>query len=71
MKIQMEIVNKRLEFLYDKLEEIDDEFPLQRNYLLSEIDKNMAMLLELEVEQEYQEIEQPDHITNTIKDLED
>ena len=71
MKPSLDSINKRLEFLYDKLEEIDDEFPLQRNYLLSEIDKNMAMLLELEVEQEYQEIEQPDHITNIIKDLED
>ena len=58
MKLTIETINKRLEFLYRKIDNIDDDFPVQRDYILSEIDKNMAMLLEIEVEQEYQEIEE-------------
>ena len=58
MKPSVESINKRLEFLYRKIHNIDDDFPIQRDYILSEIDKNMAMLLEIEVEQEYQEIEE-------------
>ena len=58
MKLSLETINKRLEFLYRKIDNIDDDFPVQRDYILSEIDKNMAMLLEIEVEQEYQEIEE-------------
>ena len=67
----MEIVNKRVEMLFYKLNTIDDDFPLQRNYLLSEIDKNLALLLELEVEQEYQEIEQPESVSKIIKELQE
>ena len=58
MKPSVESINKRLEFLYRKIHNIDDDFPIQRDYILTEIDKNMAMLLEIEVEQEYQEIEE-------------
>ena len=58
MKPSVESINKRLEFLYRKIDKIDDDFPIQRDYILTEIDKNMAMLLEIEVEQEYQEIEE-------------
>jgi|TARA_Y100001937_G_scaffold79706_1_gene107988 hypothetical protein len=52
----MDALVKRLDFLYRKLEEVDDESPLQKNYLLSEIDKQRTLLLELEVEQEYEEL---------------
>ena len=49
---------KRLDFLYKKLDEVEEGSPLQTNYLLSEIDKQRTALLELEVEQEYQEIDE-------------
>ena len=58
MNVGMDALVKRLDFLYRKLEEIDDESPLQKNYLLSEIDKQRTLLLELEVEQEYEEIDE-------------
>ena len=70
MKIQMEIISRRLEFLHLKLNEVDD-FPLQVKYLMNEIDKNLALLLELEVEQKYHEIEEPESVTQIIKELED
>ena len=57
MNLSMESLVKRIDFLYKKLEEVEDESPLQKNYLLSEIDRNRAMLLELEVEEEYAEID--------------
>ena len=57
MNLSMESLVKRINFLYKKLEEVEDESPLQKNYLLSEIDRNRAMLLELEVEEEYAEID--------------
>ena len=53
------------------MNEVDDDFPLQIKYLMNEIDKNLALLLELEVEQKYQEIEEPDTVTQIIKELED
>ena len=37
MNLTMDALVKRLDFLYRKLEEVDDESPLQKNYLLSEI----------------------------------
>ena len=60
MNLSMDSLVKRIDFLYKKLEEVEDESPLQKNYLLSEIDRNRAMLLELEVEQEYSEIDAED-----------
>ena len=57
MNLKMDSLVKRLDFLYRKLEEIDEESPLQKNYLLSEIDKQRTLLLELEVEEEYAEID--------------
>ena len=60
MNLSMESLVKRIDFLYKKLEEVEDESPLQKNYLLSEIDRNRAMLLELEVEEEYAEIDAED-----------
>ena len=56
MNVGMDALVKRLDFIYRKLEEIDYESPLQKNYLLSEIDKQRTLLLELEVEQEYEEL---------------
>ena len=57
MNPTMDALVKRLDFLYRKLEEVDDESPLQKNYLLNEIDKQRTLLLEIEVEQEYEEID--------------
>tara|TARA_Y100001938_G_scaffold134585_1_gene195229 strand:+ start:268 stop:447 length:180 start_codon:yes stop_codon:yes gene_type:complete len=57
MNLEMDNLIKRLDFLYRKLEEVDDESPLQKNYLLNEIDKQRTLLLEIEVEQEYEEID--------------
>ena len=54
----MDSLVKRLDFLYKKLDEVEEGSPLQTNYLLSEIDKQRTALLELEVEQEYEEIDE-------------
>ena len=43
MKIQMEIISRRLEFLHLKLNEVDD-FPLQVKYLMNEIDKKIQWI---------------------------
>ena len=58
MNVSMDALVKRLDYLYKKLDEVEESSPLQTNYLLSEIDKNRTMLLELEVEQQYEEIDQ-------------
>ena len=58
MNLKMDSLVKRLDFLYKKLDEVDEGSPLQTNYLLSEIDKQRTALLELEVEQEYEEIDE-------------
>ena len=58
MNVSMDALVKRLDYLYKKLDEVEESSPLQTNYLLSEIDKNRTMLLELEVEQEYEEIDE-------------
>ncbi len=69
MKLNVDSIHKRLEFLYDKIERLHDDFPLQKNYILSEIDKNRALLLELEVEQQYKEIEALNQIRDTEEQL--
>ena len=57
MNVSMDALVKRLDYLYKKLDEVEESSPLKTNYLLSEIDKNRTMLLELEVEQQYEEID--------------
>ena len=57
MNIKMDSLVKRLDYLYKKLDEVEESSQLQTNYLRSEIDKNRTMLLELEVEQQYEEID--------------
>ena len=58
MNDQMEILIKKINYLYQKAENIIDErSEKQMEYLLSEIDKCRTRLLELEVQEQYTEIE--------------
>ena len=54
----MEILIKKINYLYQKAENIIDErSEKQMEYLLSEIDECRTRLLELEVQEQYTEIE--------------
>ena len=54
----MEVLVKKIDYLYQKIEDIIDErSEKQMDFLLSEIDKHRTSLLELEIQDQYKEIE--------------
>jgi len=58
MNNQMEVLVKKIDYLYQKIEDIIDErSEKQMDFLLREIDKHRTILLELEVQDQYKEIE--------------
>jgi len=58
MNNQMEVLVKKIDYLYQKIEDIIDErSEKQMDFLLSEIDKHRTSLLELEIQDQYKEIE--------------
>ena len=51
MNNQMEVLVKKIDYLYQKIEDIIDErSEKQMDFLLSEIDKHRTSLLELEIQ---------------------
>jgi RNase P subunit RPR2 len=58
MKDQMKILVKRIDYLYQKAEEVIDERSVKQiDFLLNEIDTNKAKLLELQIQEHYKELE--------------
>ena len=58
MNNQMEVLVKKIDYLYQKIEDIIDErSEKQMDFLLREIDKHRTSLLELEIQDQYKEIE--------------
>ena len=58
MNNQMEVLVKKIDYLYQKIEDIIDErSEKQMDFLLSEIDKHRTSLLELEIQDQYKQIE--------------
>ena len=58
MNNQMEVLVRKIDYLYQKIEDIIDErSEKQMDFLLREIDKHRTILLELEVQDQYKEIE--------------
>ena len=58
MNNQMEVLVRKIDYLYQKIEDIIDErSEKQMDFLLSEIDKHRTSLLELEIQDQYKEIE--------------
>ena len=58
MNNQMEVLVKKIDYLYQKIEDIIDErSEKQMDFLLGEIDKHRTSLLELEIQEQYKEIE--------------
>tara|TARA_B100000035_G_scaffold306636_1_gene308939 strand:+ start:901 stop:1089 length:189 start_codon:yes stop_codon:yes gene_type:complete len=61
MKDQMEVLVKKIDYLYQKMEEIIDErSSKQMDFLLNEIDTNRTKLLELEIQKHYKELDGED-----------
>ncbi len=51
MKDQMEVLVKKIDYLYQKIEEvIDERSSKQMDFLLNETDTNRTKLLELEIQ---------------------
>ena len=61
MKDQMEVLVKKIDYLYQKIEEvIDERSSKQMDFLLNEIDINRTKLLELETQEYYKELDDED-----------
>ena len=61
MKDQMEVLVKKINYLYQKIEEvIDERSSKQMDLLLNEIDINRTKLLELETQEYYKELDDED-----------
>ena len=61
MKDQMEVLVKKIDYLYQKIEEvIDERSNKQMDFLLNEIDTNRTKLLELEIQEYYKELDDED-----------
>tara|TARA_B100002051_G_C16673171_1_gene605642 strand:- start:533 stop:721 length:189 start_codon:yes stop_codon:yes gene_type:complete len=61
MKDQMEVLIKRIDYLYQKIEEvIDERSTKQMDFLLNEIDTNRTKLLELEIREHCKELDDED-----------
>jgi hypothetical protein len=61
MKDQMEVLVKKIDYLYQKIEEvIDERSSKQMDFLLNEIDTKRTKLLELEIQEYYKELDDED-----------
>ena len=61
MKDQMEVLVKKIDYLYQKIEEvIDERSSKQMDFLLNEIDTNRTKSLELEIQEYYKELDDED-----------
>jgi len=59
MKQKIDVLIEQLNFLYEKLEEITDEFSTQQvEYLQTKIDSQRKLILEEEVNSTFQAMEQ-------------
>ena len=57
----MEVLVKKINYLYQKIEEvIDERSSKQMDFLLNEIDINRTKLLELETQEYYKELDDED-----------
>lgn len=54
--MKTEAINQKLKFLYEELEKIEETYsPLQRQYLLGEIDYQELQILKLKTQEHYKE----------------
>ncbi len=61
MKDQMEVLVRKIDYLYQKIEEvIDERSSKQMDFLQNEIDTNRTKLLELEIQEFYKEVDDED-----------
>ncbi len=61
MKDQMKVLVKKIDYLYQKTEEvIDERSSKQMDFLLNEIDTKRTKSLELEIQEYYEELDDED-----------
>ena len=61
MKDQMEVLVKKIDYLYQKIEEvIDERSSKQMDFPLNGIDTNRTKLLELKIQEYYMELDDED-----------